>query len=136
MEIQPKRPSSKGPVGRFTGDVWLDSIANGVEPSRVRVNKVRFAPGARTAWHCHALGQTLYVVDGAGRAQTRDADIIALRPGEIVYTPPDEWHWHSAEPDHFMTHLSITEGVGDAGRPESVWATLVTDEEYQGRRGR
>jgi quercetin dioxygenase-like cupin family protein len=133
LEIRPERPSSKGPVERFSGEVWLDAIAQGEEPSRVRVNRVRFAPGARTAWHSHALGQTLHVLDGAGRAQSRGDRIIELRPGNVVYTPPDEWHWHGAEPDRFMTHLSITEGVGDDdARPESTWGALVTDAEYRG----
>jgi hypothetical protein len=68
MEIQSRQPSSKGPADRFTGDVWIDSIAQGEGPSRVRVNKVRFAPGARTAWHSHALGQTLHITEGAGLA--------------------------------------------------------------------
>ena len=130
MNIQPEQPSNKGPAERFTGEVWLDPIAMGKEPSRVRVNKVRFAPGARTAWHSHALGQTLYVTDGAGRAQSRGGEMIELRPGEIVYTPADEWHWHGADPDRFMIHFSITEGVGDDERPESVWGDLVTDNEY------
>jgi quercetin dioxygenase-like cupin family protein len=98
------------------------------------VNKVRFAPGARSAWHSHALGQTLFVIDGSGRAQARGEAIIDLRPGASIYTPPDQWHWHGADPDHFMAHLSITEGVGDEQRPESVWGALVTDAEYRGLR--
>jgi quercetin dioxygenase-like cupin family protein len=132
MEIRPEQPSTKGPAERFSGEVWIDAIAQGDEPSRIRVNRVRFAPGARTAWHSHALGQTLHVVDGAGRAQSRGDRIIELRPGNVVYTPPDEWHWHGAEPDRYMTHLSITEGVGNDGRLESTWGALVTDAEYLG----
>jgi quercetin dioxygenase-like cupin family protein len=133
MEVQPQKPSNKAPAERFTGDVWIDAIAEGAEPSRVRVNKVRFAPGARTAWHAHALGQTLHVLEGAGRAQTRGQPILELRPGESIYTPPDEWHWHGAHPENFMTHLSITEGTGDPSRPESSWGAHVTDAEYLGR---
>ena len=132
MEIKPKQPSTKGPAEMFTGDVWFDGIANGAEPSRIRVNLVRFAPGSRTAWHSHALGQTLYVTDGRGLIQSRGGDITEIRPGDVVYTPSDEWHWHGAAPDHFMAHLSLTEGVGEGGRPESEWGDLVTEAEYRG----
>ncbi len=133
MEILPKQPSAKGPAEWFTGDVWIDAIARGEEPSRIRVSAVRFTPGARTAWHSHALGQTLYVTDGAGQVQSRGGEIIGIRPGDVVYTPSDEWHWHGAAPDHFMAHLSITEGVGEGERPETEWGDHVTDEEYGGR---
>jgi quercetin dioxygenase-like cupin family protein len=132
MEMRPGKPTGKGPTEMFTGDVWMDSIAQGEEPSRVRVNLVRFAPGARTAWHSHALGQTLYVTDGVGRVQSRGEAITELRPGDIAYTPSDEWHWHGAAPDRFMAHLSITEGVGDRDQPESTWGDHVTDAEYRG----
>jgi quercetin dioxygenase-like cupin family protein len=133
MEILPKQPSVKGPAEWFTGDVWIDAIARGEEPSRVRVSAVRFSPGARTAWHSHALGQTLYVTDGAGLMQSRDAAVTEIRSGDVIYTRADELHWHGAAPDHFMTHLSITEGVGDADKPETDWGEHVTDEEYGGR---
>src|SRR6478609_3810532 len=110
----------------FTGDVFLDVIARGEEPSRVRVNAVRFMPSARTAWHSHAVGQTLYVTEGRGLAQSRGGDITEIRSGDIIYTPPGEWHWHGAAPDHFMTHLSITEGVpADDERPELDWGDHV-----------
>jgi len=130
MEVQPERPSAKGPAQWFTGDVWLDAIARGEGPSRVRVSAVRFTPGARTAWHSHALGQTLYVTDGVGRVQSRGADIVAIRAGDVVVTPADEWHWHGAAPDHFMTHLSITEAVPEDQGPEMHWGEHVTDAEY------
>ena len=71
MQIQPKKPSAKGPDKWFTGDVWIDPIAQGKEPSRLSVNAVHFTPGARTAWHSHSLGQTLYVTEGEGRVQSR-----------------------------------------------------------------
>jgi len=131
MEFRSKEPSVKGPADRFTGDVWLDLIAQGVEPSRVRVNAVHFAPGARTAWHCHAMGQTLYVIEGLGLVQSRGADVVHIRAGDIIYTPQDEWHWHGAVADHFMSHLSVTEGVGVSDKPDSQWGALVTDSEYQ-----
>jgi quercetin dioxygenase-like cupin family protein len=132
MEVRPKPPSSKGPAETFTGDVWIDAIARGEEPSRVRVNTVRFTPGARTAWHSHALGQTLYVTDGAGLVQSRDHEITHIHAGDVINTPADEWHWHGATPDNFMTHLSITEGVGESSKPETDWGAHVTDAEYRG----
>jgi quercetin dioxygenase-like cupin family protein len=135
VEILPRPPSAKGPSERFTGDVWIDAIARGEEPSRLRVNAVRFNPGARTAWHSHALGQTLYVTEGEGLAQSRGDSIRTIRSGDIVFTRPDEWHWHGAGPDHFMTHLSMTEGVGGDEKPETEWGAKVTDAEYGGRGG-
>ncbi|GAA2513125.1 (R)-mandelonitrile lyase [Winogradskya humida] len=129
MEKLSKQDSVKGPEKMFTGDVYFDVIAAGTEPSRVRVNTVRFAPGARTAWHSHAVGQTLHVTEGIGLVQARDGEIIVMRPGDTVHTPPGEWHWHGAAPTHFMTHLAIWEGTGD-GSPESTWGELVTDAEY------
>jgi quercetin dioxygenase-like cupin family protein len=132
MEIQPRQPSVKGPAQMFSGDVWIDTIANGKDPSRIRVNVVRFAPSARTAWHSHAVGQTLYVTEGEGIVQSRGGGIAKIRSGDVVHTPPDEWHWHGAAADHFMTHVSLTEGTGDARRPESEWGELVTDDEYRG----
>ena len=132
MEIKPKQATAKGPAEWFTGDVWIDGIARGEEPSRVRVSAVRFMPSARTAWHSHAVGQTLYVTEGRGLVQSRNDDIVEIRPGDIIYTPPDEWHWHGAAPDHFMTHLSITEAVPGGEQPEADWGEHVTDDEYHG----
>ena len=133
MEIKPKQPTVKGPAETFTGDVWYDVIAKGDEPSRIRVNTVRFSPGARSAWHSHALGQTLHVTEGAGLAQSRGSDIVKIRAGDVIYTPADEEHWHGATPDDFMTHLSITEGVGNGEKPETDWGAHVTDAEYHGQ---
>jgi quercetin dioxygenase-like cupin family protein len=133
MEIKPKQPTAKGPVKTFTGDVWIDAIANGEEPSRVRVNLVRFSPGARSAWHSHALGQALHVTDGVGLAQSRGGDIVKIGAGDVISTPADEEHWHGATPDDFMSHLSITEGVGNGEKPETDWGAHVTDAEYHGR---
>jgi quercetin dioxygenase-like cupin family protein len=134
VEVQPGQLATRGPAEWFTGDVWIDSVARGEEPSRVRVLSVRFMNGARTAWHSHAMGQTLWVSEGRGLAQARGEEIIEIRPGDIVHTPPDEWHWHGAAPDHFMTHLSITEAPppGDP-RPEADWGEHVTDDEYNAR---
>ena len=109
--------STKAPADRFAGDVWVDSIADGV-------NLVQFNPGARSAWHAHSQGQTLYVTAGRGRVQARGEGIVVIRPGEIVRTPANEWHWHGADHDHSMSHISVT------GDGEATWGEHVTDEEY------
>lgn len=124
MEIQRKQPTVKGPTDWFTGEVWLDSIVPPREPSQLNVTAVHFTPGARTAWHAHDGGQTLYVTEGEGRAQSRGEEVMALRPGDVAYTPSGEWHWHGAAPDHFMTHLSLTQGP-------PTWGDQVTDDEYR-----
>jgi quercetin dioxygenase-like cupin family protein len=130
MELVPKGPSEKGSADRFVGDVWIDRIAEGRGPSPMRVNAVRFAPGARNAWHAHALGQTVHVTDGIGRMQARGGEVIVIRAGDTVVTPPGEWHWHGAAPDHFMSHLAMWEAP--AAGPESEWGEHVTDAEYLG----
>ena len=128
MQIQALQPSTHGPAQWFTGDVWFDVIAAGSAPSRLRVNLVRFAPGARTAWHCHALGQTLHVTDGVGLVQARGGEVIEMRPGQTVVTPPGEWHWHGAAPGQFMSHLAMWETADDV--PDATWGEHVTDAEY------
>jgi quercetin dioxygenase-like cupin family protein len=99
----------------------------------MRVNMVRFAPCARTAWHSHAVGQTLHVTEGRGRIQSRGGEVIEIGPGDTIYTPPNEWHWHGAAPDHFMSHLAMWEAPAPDSVPESEWGDLVTDEEYDHR---
>jgi quercetin dioxygenase-like cupin family protein len=132
MHVLPALPSTKGPAEMFTGDVYFDVIHKGEEPSRMRANVVRFAPGARTAWHCHAVGQTLHVTEGIGLVQARGGDVIEMRPGDTVHTPPGEWHWHGATPDNFMTHLALWEGPApESDTAESEWGEHVTDAEYQ-----
>jgi quercetin dioxygenase-like cupin family protein len=131
LEIQPNTPSNKGPAELFTGDVWFDVIAKGEAPSQLRMNMVRFAPGAHTAWHSHVNGQTLHVTEGRGLVQSRDGEVIEIRPGDTIYTPPGEEHWHGAAADHFMCHLAMWEGLGeDQEGPETAWGEHVTDEEY------
>jgi quercetin dioxygenase-like cupin family protein len=125
MEVQPKLATVKGPADWFTGDVWIDVVARGREPSQLNVGAVHFGPGARTAWHSHEGGQTLYVTEGRGLVQSRGDPVVEVRPGDVVYTPDSEEHWHGAARDHFMTHLSITEGA-------ARWGTHVTDAEYLG----
>ena len=131
MEIKPKEPTAKAPAETFTGDAFIDVIARGEEPSRIRVNLVRFAPGARNAWHTHAMGQTLHITEGVGLVQSRGGEVVEVRPGQTIYTPPGEWHWHGAAPDHFMAHLAMWERPGEG--PETQWGDLVTDEEYNRR---
>jgi len=125
MEIQPRRPPVKGPAEWFTGDVWIDAVAQGRDGSRLAVSVVHFTPGARSAWHAHSRGQTLHVIQGQGLVQSRGEQIVTIRPGDVVYAPADEWHWHGATPGHVMSHMSITEG-------EAEWGDHVTDEEYPG----
>ena len=88
MPIQPKQPTAKGPAEWFTGDVWIDPIARGEEPSRVRVSAVQFTPGARTAWHSHAVGQTLYVTEGEGLVQSRGGAVDEIQPATSSTRPP------------------------------------------------
>jgi quercetin dioxygenase-like cupin family protein len=123
VELLTKQHSTKGPAEMFTGDVYFDVIARGEGDSRIRVNLVRFSPGARTAWHSHSLGQTLHVIDGIGVVATRDK-VIVMRPGDTVYTPPGQEHWHGALPEHFMAHLAMWEDDG------ATWGPHVTDEDY------
>ena len=127
MELLPKQPSTKGPAERFTGDVWFDVVARGEAPSRVRVNTVRFAPRARTAWHAHSVGQTLHVTDGVGLVQARGGKVLVIRPGDVIHTPPGEEHWHGAAPDNVMVHTAIWED------DDATWGDHVTDEEYEAR---
>jgi quercetin dioxygenase-like cupin family protein len=130
MKIPDGRATVKAPTETFTGDAWFDVVVRGEEPSRVRVSVVHFAPGARNAWHSHAMGQTLHVTEGVGRTQARGGEVLEIRAGDTIQTPPGEWHWHGAAPDRFMTHLAIYEAPADG--PETEWAALVTDAEYEG----
>ncbi|HEY7930846.1 MAG TPA: cupin domain-containing protein [Acidimicrobiales bacterium] len=132
MEKKSKPATIKGVAETFTGEVWIDPIVTGEEPSRIRVNSVRFSPGARSAWHSHVLGQTLCVTDGVGQVQTKGQERVIIQTGDVVTTPPHEVHWHGALSDHYMTHLSITEGVGPSDEPETNWMHHVTDAEYFG----
>jgi len=129
MQFLPKQPTVKAPPETFTGDAWYDVVVRGEEPSRVRVSVVRFAPGARNAWHAHAAGQTVHVTEGVGRIQSRGGEVLEMLPGDTVTTPAGEWHWHGAAPDRFMTHLAIWEAP-DGGGSETEWGELVSDAEY------
>lgn len=131
IEVLKQKPSSKGPAERVTGDVWVDMITEGQEPSRLSVGMVHFAPCARTAWHRHAIGQTLHVTEGIGLVQTHGGEVVVMRPGDTIYTPPGEWHWHGAAPDHFMTHLAMSESSGNPAVPDVEWGEHVTNSDYQ-----
>lgn len=126
------RPSVRGNPDYFTGTVWIDEIAGGDAPGRLRAFRVAFEPGARTAWHTHPKGQVLHVVSGIGRAQCEGDRILSLRPGDTVRIPPGERHWHGAAPDHAMTHLALQE-ADDSGS-HSAWLQQVTDAEYGSNR--
>jgi quercetin dioxygenase-like cupin family protein len=129
MEIKPKLPTTKAPAETFVGDAWIDLLVRGEEPSRIRVSVVRFAPGARNAWHAHALGQTLHVTEGIGRVQARGGPVLEIRAGDTIHTPAREWHWHGAAPDRFMTHLAMWEAPAEG--EETQWGELVSDPEYE-----
>jgi quercetin dioxygenase-like cupin family protein len=121
------RPTRRGPADYFTGTVWLDPIVNAPAPARVAAARVSFEPGARTAWHTHPLGQTLYVVSGVGRVQKEGEPVREIRAGDTVWIPPGEKHWHGAAPDHGMTHVAMQEAV-DGSAVE--WLEQVSDADY------
>jgi quercetin dioxygenase-like cupin family protein len=120
--------TAAGPSDWFTGAVYLDPVAAPSEPSRIQAVSVHFAPGARTAWHSHPYGQTIYVTEGVGRAQHRGGPIEAIRPGDRVFFEPGEEHWHGAAPERFMTHLAMQQ-VDEQGSAAS-WGEHVSEEEY------
>ena len=122
-------PSRRTPAEWFTGTVWQDVIIEAPEPARIRAVWVRFEPSARTAWHTHPLGQTLHIVAGVGRVQTWGGPIREVRPGDTVWIPPGEKHWHGASPTTAMTHLAIQEQLD--GRTVD-WMEQVRDEDYGG----
>jgi quercetin dioxygenase-like cupin family protein len=112
----------------FTGNVFIDAVAVPTGPSRANASSVHFTPGARTAWHTHPNGQTIFVVEGIGLAQGRGGPIEVIRPGDRVFFAPGEEHWHGASATRFMTHLAVFD-VDDAGNT-AKWGPHVTDAEY------
>jgi quercetin dioxygenase-like cupin family protein len=135
MKRLTKTATAKNPPERFEGDVWLDPIVGPQDgDQRMTVALVRFAPGARTAWHSHARGQTLHVTSGVALVQSRGEAVLEVRPGETVYCPPGEEHWHGATPTDFMEHLAMLEGADDPATT-TTWLEHVTDEEYAARVG-
>ncbi len=132
MEIKRNgsRPSGKGPDDWFTGVVRIDPLFQADAPARVAGASVTFEPGARTAWHTHPLGQTLIITSGLGWAQRDGGAIEEIRPGDVVWFPPNEKHWHGASPTNAMTHIAIQENLD--GKVVD-WMEKVTDEQYSRR---
>jgi quercetin dioxygenase-like cupin family protein len=120
--------TNKGPAEWFTGDAYIDPIAAPAEPARAAAALVHFTPGARTAWHTHPFGQTIYVTEGVGLCQREGGAVETIRPGDRVYFEPGENHWHGATPDRLMAHIAIQE-ADETGSPVT-WGRHVSDEEY------
>jgi quercetin dioxygenase-like cupin family protein len=129
MEIKRSgsQPSSKGPAEYFTGTVRIDPLLQAPAPARLFGASVTFEPGARTAWHTHPLGQTLIVTAGCGRVQHWGGPIEEIRPGDVVWFPPDEKHWHGAGLLTAMTHIAIVEVLDGKS---ADWMEKVSDEQY------
>ena len=130
MEIKQagSQASAKGPADWFTGDVRIDHLFQAPAPARVAGASVTFEPGARTAWHIHPLGQTLIVTAGRGWVQREGGPVEEIRPGDVVWFPPGEKHWHGATSTTGMTHIAIQESLD--GKAVD-WMEHVTDEQYQ-----
>jgi quercetin dioxygenase-like cupin family protein len=121
------RPSSKAPADRFVGTVLIDHLFQPMAPARATGQNVTFEPGARTAWHTHPLGQHLIVTAGCGWAQRWGRPVEEIRPGDVIWFPPGEKHWHGAAPTTAMTFIAIQEQLD--GKVVD-WMEQVTDEEY------
>jgi quercetin dioxygenase-like cupin family protein len=129
MQITPSSiATAAGPAEWFTGAVYIDAVAAPTEASRLSASCVRFTPGARTAWHTHPHGQTIFVLDGVGLCQRRGGPVEVIRPGDRVFFEPGEDHWHGAAATRFMTHLALVH-VDEAGTT-ATWGDHVTDGEY------
>ena len=120
--------TAKGPADWFTGDVYIDTVAAPEASARAASSLVHFTPGARTAWHTHPYGQTIYVTEGVGRCQRQGVAVEEIRAGDRVYFEPGENHWHGAAPNRFMVHIAIQE-VDESGSPVT-WGEHVSDEQY------
>ena len=122
------QPSTKGPTEYFTGTVRIDPLFQAKSPAKAVGATVTFEPGARTAWHTHPLGQTLIVIAGCGRVQRWDGPIEEIRPGDVVWIPPNEKHWHGATANTAMTHIAIQEQLDGK---TADWMEKVSDEQYK-----
>ena len=125
--------TTPGPGDWFTGAVYIDAVASPSDASRLSASSVHFTPGARTAWHTHPNGQTIYVTEGIGLCQRRGGPVEIIRPGDRVFFEPGEEHWHGATSSRFMTHLAMLE-VDENGN-NATWGAHVTDEEYSQQPG-
>ena len=121
------RPTRKASSEYFTGTVWQDPIIEAAEPARVRASKVAFEPGARTAWHTHPLGQTLYIISGTGLIGLRNEAPQLIKAGDTVWIPPGEEHWHGASATNSMTHIAIQEALNGS---VAKWLEKVSDDQY------
>jgi quercetin dioxygenase-like cupin family protein len=121
-------PSAKGPPEWFTGTVRIDPLFSPPAPSQVSGALATFEPGARTAWHTHPAGQTLVVTSGLGWAQREGGPVEEIRPGDVVWFPPDEKHWHGASPTAAMSHMAVQEKRNGSA---VTWMEHVTDEQYR-----
>jgi quercetin dioxygenase-like cupin family protein len=122
------QPSTKGSTEYFTGIVRIDPLFQANDPARAVGASVTFEPGSRTAWHTHPLGQTLIVTTGCGLVQRWDGPIEEIHPGDVVWFPPGEKHWHGATSTTAMTHIAIQEQVGGK---TAEWMEKVSDKQYQ-----
>jgi quercetin dioxygenase-like cupin family protein len=122
------KDTNPGPKDWFTGSVYIDGIRNPDDQSTIGAANVHFTPGARTAWHTHPKGQTIYVLEGVGLAQCEGGSIEVIRPGDVVYFEPNENHWHGATKNRFMAHIAMQEADADGNVVR--WGKQVTDEEY------
>jgi quercetin dioxygenase-like cupin family protein len=129
MQHNPVNPTAKAPAANFTGDVYVTAIKTPEPPSRLIASLVRFTPGARTHWHSHALGQTLHVTEGVGYVVNRAGQVIRMRAGDTVWTPPGEEHWHGGTDSTVMCHIAMLEGTDDGTDP-TTWLEPVTGEQY------
>lgn len=120
--------TATGPSDWFTGTVYIDTVAVPSGQSRISASSVHFTPGARTVWHTHPNGQTIFVTEGIGLAQRRDGPIEVIRPGDRVFFEPGEEHWHGAASNRFMTHLALLD-VDEQGN-NADWGEPVSEEQY------
>ena len=121
----------KGPSDRFTGDVYIDTVAANPGPSALQAANVHCSPGARTAWHAHPLGETIFVTEGVGLIQREGGLIKEIRPGDSVYFEPGEIHWQGAASNRFVVYTAIEES--GPGAAPVTWGEHVSDDEYAGR---
>jgi len=121
--------TAAGPEDWFTGSVYVDAVAAPADGSRISASSVHFTPGARTHWHTHPNGQTIWVTEGVGHCQRRGGPVEVIRPGDRVFFEPGEDHWHGAAANRFMTHVAIVE-VDDEGNA-ATWGDEVTEQEYR-----